>query len=74
MQAVSQPLHGRACNEDRPFKRIAALAAKLISDGGKQTMARANRLSGFRMIGPWPERDLCRFFFYITKILAMFIK
>ena len=41
LQAVAQPLHGRAGDEDRALERVGALAAELIGDGGQQPVARA---------------------------------
>ena len=43
MKTVTQPLHRGSGDEDRAFERIRALTVKLIGDGGKQTMARADR-------------------------------
>ena len=44
MQAVAQPLHRGAGNEDRALQRIGAPSGKLIGDGGEQAVARAHRL------------------------------
>ena len=40
MQAVAQPLHGGAGDEDAALQRIGALALELIGDGGEQPIAR----------------------------------
>ena len=39
LQAVAQPLHRGAGDEDRAFQRIGALAVELIGDGGEQAVA-----------------------------------
>ncbi len=43
LQAVAQPLHGGAGDEDRAFQRIGALAVELIGDGREQPVARGDR-------------------------------
>ena len=42
-QAVAEPLHRGAGNEDRTFERITAYAAELIGDGGEQPVLGGNR-------------------------------
>ena len=42
LQAVAQPLHGSAGDEDRAFQRIGALAVELIGDGGQQPVLRGH--------------------------------
>ena len=43
-QAVAQPLHRRAGDEDGALQRIGALAVELVGDGGQQPVARGDRL------------------------------
>ena len=42
-QAVAQPLHGGAGDEDRAFQRVGALACELVGDGGEQLVFRGHR-------------------------------
>ena len=43
VQAVTQPLHRRARDEDRTFERIATLAADLVGDGGQEPIVGGDR-------------------------------
>ena len=44
LEAVAQPLHGGAGDEDRAFERIGALAVELVGDGGQQPVLGGHRL------------------------------
>ena len=43
VQAVTQPLHRRARDEDRAFERIVTLAAELVGDGGQEPVVGGDR-------------------------------
>ena len=43
-ERITHPLNGGTGDEDRPFERVNALAAELISDGRQQTVLRHDRL------------------------------
>ena len=42
LQAVAQPLHGRARDEDRAFERVGGAAVEPVGDGGEQPVLRAH--------------------------------
>ncbi len=44
LEAVAQPLHRGAGDEDRAFQRVSALAVELIGDCGEQPVARGDAL------------------------------